>query len=208
MRITADMLIKKARVEPEAEEVKERSAAVTRYFKTLGLEVTALASEVIPHIARREMDLIGDENKPFDRSRKGVLMMGHVGTGKTIMLKVAARIIGCEYHDITSLSALYATYGDSAFWGVIRPDRTDPSSDDLIIDDFGSEAEVRRYGNVLPIVDMIYARYDDWNNYGRRLWMATNLTGAELSARYGERVMDRLKEMCVVVSAPGDSMRK
>ena len=44
--------------------------------------------------------------------------------------------------------------------------------------------------------------------YADRLFITTNLTGEQLLDRYGGRVVDRLKQMCVPVRMTGNSKRK
>ena len=206
MKITADMLTVKPRKEPDAEYLQKRTEAVMRHFVSLGMKKTTLSDAVIPAIARRELDFLGTQQPDFDPALRGALMMGNVGTGKTVLLQYAALVLRVGYFDITGLSTIYATGGDENFWSVMRD--TMLTGHDLILDDLGAEADTKRFGNQMPIVELIYERYSLWKLTGARLWMATNLTGAEIRTRYGDRVLDRLKEMCYVVPATGTSLRK
>lgn len=76
----------------------------------------------------------------------------------------------------------------------------------LAIDDMGREAaEVLDYGNVLnPVTDLIEYRYD------HQLFTAitTNLTGEQITAKYGRRIADRFNEMLEVLVFRNGTYRK
>jgi DNA replication protein DnaC len=75
----------------------------------------------------------------------------------------------------------------------------------LAIDDLGIEpVEVMDYGNLLcPLVDLLTKRYD------LQLFtlVTTNLTPAEIRARYGDRIADRLNEMMLKIVFTNESYR-
>ena len=76
----------------------------------------------------------------------------------------------------------------------------------VFIDDLGEEpTSVQRYGNTLtPIVDLIERRYEA----KAYTFISTNLTYKQIADKYGERIADRIVEMCHVVKFNNKSYRK
>jgi DNA replication protein DnaC len=75
----------------------------------------------------------------------------------------------------------------------------------LGIDDMGREPqEVLHYGNKFyPIADLLERRYASQ----KLTIITTNLTIIEIKERYGERVYDRMREMCKIVNYRNSSFR-
>ena len=75
----------------------------------------------------------------------------------------------------------------------------------LCIDDEGVENEAVQYGErkilFAELVDLAEKK-------GKLLLLTTNLSTAELSAKYGMRTLDRLKAIIRVVHFKGKSLRK
>lgn len=76
----------------------------------------------------------------------------------------------------------------------------------LVIDDVLAEGFGIHYGNKLDVVaDLITRRYKS----KEATYFTSNAKNkAELRARYGDRIMDRLEEMCTFMIMDGESMRK
>jgi len=209
IRISKDMMVnpETQRNEPSDNVLKKHTESLRMQFvRSFGWRMTDLAKQVMPVIARRACDLYSDK-KDWDDARKGVAMLGNVGTGKTILLNYAAYIIDVTVFNVPELSRIYAMGGADAFWNRVM-DRSYIKTD-MMLDDLGAESDdAKRFGVPFPIVDLIYRRYDIWRSHGHRLWVSSNLTGEELATRYGARVTDRLREMCVVVPAVVKSLRR
>ncbi len=203
MRVTENMLKVRKRNEPKPEDLVERVKAVKKHFLSLGRTETKLAYDVLPLIARREADL-SKACDGFDPAPQGVAILGNVGTGKTLLLQYASHVFDVEYFSVPELAVLYAMKGEVGFWERLENNH----STDLILDDLGAEAQTKSFGNHLPIHDLLYRRYNAWQQAGHRLWLASNLTVKELEERYGVRILDRIREMCHVVPAVGESLRK
>jgi len=205
--INKDMITNsaKGRTEPPPEILKKHEDSVRKKFtETFGWEMTELADRVMPSIARRCIDIY--DTGEWSDARKGVALLGNIGTGKTILMKYMAYLFDVAVFSIPNLATIYSTDGPEDFWARVT-DKTYVGKD-MILDDVGAEQDTKRYGVAFPIVDLIYRRYDIWKASGHRLWLSSNLTGAEISQRYGPRIADRLKEMCHVIPAIGPSMRK
>ena len=75
----------------------------------------------------------------------------------------------------------------------------------LVLDDLGEEPrEVMSYGMIYtPLIDLISQRYA----YRRMTIITTNLEGPELGKKYGERIIDRLREVSDRIVFTNDSYR-
>lgn len=73
------------------------------------------------------------------------------------------------------------------------------------IDDIGVEpTEIMNFGSRFqPIVDIIYGRYDN----SKPTIYTTNLDWSDIQVKYGPRVVDRLKEECLVIAYTEASYR-
>ena len=77
----------------------------------------------------------------------------------------------------------------------------------LVIDDLGAEPQDASGWGTATILAILDKRYES----ASRTLVTTNLTGAQLVARYGSdggRLLDRMRETGTWVSLAGESMRK
>lgn len=137
--------------------------------------------------------------------RKGLMIRGNVGTGKSLIVQALCEIIRayeilvpCFLH-ATELSDLY-TRDDVD--GIDRAKKRSYT----IIDDVGVEAiETKNYGNIKePFNDVFDYRYR--NN--KRTIITTNLTPSEIEETYGTRIIDRFRECMNDLVLDGESFRK
>ncbi len=147
--------------------------------------------------------------------RFGMLMMGVPGDGKTTMIR-AIQLAANLCFSAGMYSQRERDDGLDGLQIVTARDVAQMAQDPmklqrlkervvLAIDDVGTEpSEVMHYGTMLqPMADLIEYRYS------RRLYtiLSTNLTGRQLSEQYGERMVDRLREMCLPMVFPAESYR-
>lgn len=151
---------------------------------------------------------MSDDAKPW------LCMRGYVGTGKTTMLRAVSEML-------TSIQTVddgkFRTLAPFSFRYITATELADIMSESkatyngirniklLLIDDVGREPkEILDYGNVMyPFIDLMQYRYEN----GLGTIFTTNLTGAELRERYGERIADRMREKCFFVTFDGQSLR-
>lgn len=143
--------------------------------------------------------------------KKGLLIMGGTGTGKTSTMR-AFHTIGeyffnekddwfmkfywsnCidvveEYEDLSVDKSLFF----QNYRGGVR-----------LFDDFGQEADASRYGIKNIMREIIEKRY----NYSHiRTYITTNLTEKQIRERYGQRVFSRIHEMFNIVPMIGEDHR-
>lgn len=165
------------------------------------------------------IDLVIDsENEPFilkmkhwlDRNdkdfegdtRKGFLIKGNVGSGKTMFGKLLSYFSSygvVTTHDISASYSVdgeeglrkYYSYTASGSFGKIYN-----GGGALLIDDLGAEPYARHYGKDYNAVEaIINRRYELFEANGTLTHFTTNLTNSEIEKRYGNRAFSRLKQM-------------
>jgi DNA replication protein DnaC len=161
--------------------------------------------------------------KGYDRKynpKKGLLICGPVGTGKTLSIQVMqgifknfaicdTRYIVRDYFQTKPPTLVIDKYGRCSFRkspaGII--DKTKPIT--YCFDDFGLEnVNVKSYGNEQNIMEeIILDRYDEFRSRGMITLATTNLTAKMIEDVYGDRVRDRLREMMNYVTLDGESKR-
>lgn len=126
-----------------------------------------------------------------DDLKKGIILRGNCGTGKTMLLDTISDIV--EYGDNRKPIMIHVRDVQSLYL------KNDLEQIDtlkkrflLLIDDVGVEnADIKNYGNVLePFNDLFDYRYRN------RLdtVISTNLTPEKIKDVYGDRILDRFKE--------------
>lgn len=150
---------------------------------------------------------------------KGIMLAGNTGTGKSWMMRLFsqnslqcyvlanAKHISNRYEeagqhaiDVHTSLIMNAAQDAKAFYQSHRG---------LCIDDMGAEPEVTVHmGNRKQVIgDIVELRYDK-KITGVLLHLTSNLTGEEIAARYGPRVLSRLCEIVNFIELPGPDRRK
>lgn len=177
------------------EEARRRAIEIEGFFKTAGYDAdvwrpdwNALYSPL--------MDCIRRESRGF-------IMRGGTGCGKTTFLRALKAV--CSRAGVQYIDCARAADCEWLDWDE-TPMRLAENAF-VLLDDMGTDEVVTVYGNKR---DRIGCLIMDWAEWPRRYWkhvamlvVATNLTGEQLAARYGERVMSRLRDLRpVVLTAP------
>lgn len=126
----------------------------------------------------------------FESSKRGLLLCGTLGNGKTTMLRTFAMLFGSK--------AVY--FEAQALYDYYRSNLSLPHisvNDVLLIDDLGAEPNSyndfgeKRY----PLAELLLARY----RQNATTIIATNCSLAQIGELYGDRVHDRMKEMFAMI---------
>jgi DNA replication protein DnaC len=163
-------------------------------------------AHTVAHLAKAARWLVDTSCKP------SLMLYGTFGNGKTTLARAIAKLITLLYaspytHECKTVRIVSAL----KFITMCKnePERFEQlkTAELLLIDDAGTEpsAVVKIWGNELvPFTDMIYHRYE------RQLFtiITSNLTMAELSSKYGERIADRFEEMFDRIPFENNSYRK
>lgn len=149
-------------------------------------------------------------------SEKGVLLVGSIGCGKSMLMKVMQRL----FKDT-----------NNAFRWVSSKDLKDMLDEmkpldvkfkygsslkmNLYIDDIGVQTNKNDYGNVVNIIsDLILEREELYSNENIKTHFSSNLPPfskpniESIETVFGKRVVDRMAEMCEMVSWQSKSLRK
>lgn len=172
------------------------------------------------------MYFTGDSSFPFEYKKtyadygsleKGVMLLGGVGTGKSLLFKIFKEYTSHElcknsfqYYEareiIDNVNVLGIDYlnlfninGDSKHQNPIT----------CYIDDIGSMNEtVKHYGSEHNVIEQLLSmRYSILGRYKKLTHMSSNMYPPELEKMYGERIVDRMKEMFNIIELGGKSRR-
>lgn len=145
--------------------------------------------------------MIMDETCTYNL-QKGFFITGDIGVGKTKIMEI---MMGFMYHFKKIIAMKSALNIVSMFKSREPLNRLFTSP--LFIDDVGTEnVNINVWGtDEMPIYTILNERY-----LNRRflVFITTNLDPESFGKRYGDRVMDRIKEMCNYISIEGKSLRK
>lgn len=143
----------------------------------------------------------GDKRGAYDPN-KGLLFMGHVGVGKTYLMKAFAtnpslgfivkrcKTIAMEYREKDRRERTIAQYS-SISRNKGKNYLADSNEFTWCFDDLGEETNVNDFGNEENVMQEIL---ESCYNNGIIAHATTNMTLELLLARYGKRVLDRLRE--------------
>lgn len=140
---------------------------------------------------------------------KGILMIGNLGVGKSICMRVMNHLFKAfKYaHAKRKIERVFKEFGEVE---AMREYGSDYRFS-LMIDDLGSEEDFHLvYGNRISLLGQILLeRYDLFQQNPKfKTHATTNLTTPQLADRYGQRNYDRFKEMFNVITWEGGSLRK
>ncbi|MEZ2446093.1 hypothetical protein AB6805_30470 [Chitinophaga sp. RCC_12] len=166
-----------------------------------------------------------EKNAPMDEKgiqrpwslKKGLLLCGGVGTGKTTLMKafmfnkrrcytvLSSRFIASKYADIGA--GVIETYGGNLNISS-SADTFYQSEIGICIDDLGTEETKKNYGNQSNVIaDIILNRYDNSQIPWHYTHITSNLNAVEIEQAYGTRVRSRLREMFNLIPMTGEDRR-
>jgi len=130
-----------------------------------------------------------------DTKGKGLFLIGNCGRGKSIIIAGVLPLIfnakkGKILKPITARKLHKVTEYPTPF---------------IVIDDIGTEEIINDYGTKIDAVEnAIFEAEDDL----KLLLLTSNLDAKAIKHRYGDRIYDRIKRLCLVVFMKGGSLRK
>lgn len=152
----------------------------------------------------------------LSKGEKGVLLVGSIGSGKSMMMRVMQRLFKdtenrFRWINSSDLKDLIEEVGVSK----IKEMYGKGLKMDLYIDEIGSSLSSKHYGNSINIIsEIIYERNDLYVMSGIKTHFSSNISPTSnnksmetLSSIYGERCYDRMVEMCELISWKSKSLR-
>lgn len=136
----------------------------------------------------------------YSDTKKGILLLGPVGVGKTTLVKECKKKLhtgdyrGLMFNSIHDIVINYMKDGINSISFTYE-----------IIDDIGTEQIPNNYGTKLDVFELIIQQM--YNKNFERLCLTSNLSVKELQERYGERVVSRLNQMCHVIVLDDTNLR-
>ncbi|MCU4177821.1 ATPase [Carboxylicivirga sp. N1Y90] len=184
---------------------------ITRKGKTIYGPHFKLYDEDMPIIKKLFAYFIQDEELSLQHGmnlRKGILMIGPVGCGKTALMKLMQTIL--QQHQRFVLKAcrdisfefqkdgydVIHRYSKRSF--TIVPGSKTPKT--ICLDDLGAESNIKHFGSECNVLaEVILSRYDLFISDKLITHATTNLNAKDIEKLYGQRVRSRLREMMNVI---------
>ncbi|TRX72557.1 ATPase [Carboxylicivirga sp. M1479] len=149
--------------------------------------------------------------------RKGILMLGPVGCGKTALMKLIPSILPKHQHfPVKACRDISFEFQNDGYKTIhryskrsfkIAPGQKTPIP--ICFDDLGAESNIKHFGSECNVLaEIILSRYDLFISDRLISHVTTNLNAQDIEKLYGQRVRSRLREMMNVIIFPSDSMDK
>ena len=132
------------------------------------------------------------------KEKKGILFYGGTGVGKTYTMHTLAKNKG-KVENFVEMLVEFIDYQNKGFYYDKLKELT--NQDYLFIDDIGSEKTTEFVITFLYLI--VNKRYENM----KRTVFATNLSLEDFSSRYGDRILSRINEMCLLVELKGEDKR-
>lgn len=141
-------------------------------------------------------------------SAKGIMLQGPTGTGKTTFMRILEDVI------LSKLRLSFTVFHSAEIVAAFKENNIDlirkvKEFKIICIDDLGLEASsIQHYGNLIkPVSEVLLYRYQ----HSKATYATTNLDSQDIKEVYNDphgRLLDRLKQMMMVVELDGPSYRK
>lgn len=131
--------------------------------------------------------------------RKGLFIYGDTGTGKTYTIHSLAKKTKSYVNNFVTLLSEFRDYMQKGYYYQSITDFTDKEY--IYIDDIGSEKTSDFVQEFIYII--VNKRYENM----KRTVFSTNLSLSDFRQRYGDRILSRISEMCILVELKGQDKR-
>lgn len=150
--------------------------------------------------------LVGDLKNFKGNIYKGIMIVGKIGVGKTMIMNVFLNI--CE-HTILKKKSIKRAHSKEVAQMVLTDEKNNTKfsyAQPLFIDDIGKENKTfNDFGTVInPVSDLFSARYD----YGSLTFATANYSKDSFTKFYGDTISDRFVEMFNIIRLDGEESRR
>ncbi len=137
--------------------------------------------------------------------KKGILLTGPVGCGKTTLMSLLRLFQPADNRYIMKscreVSFEFIQEGYSVILKYSRQAFNQDKPKIFCFDDLGTETNLKYYGNECNVMaEVILSRYDQYITKHMITHVTTNLNSSEIEGLYGTRVRSRMKEMFNLIS--------
>lgn len=124
--------------------------------------------------------------------KKSFLVIGSIGVGKSLLLKVMQRVFPYSFYRIEAQDLKKLVIANGAMQTLV--DFGYAFKKNLLIDDLGMEdPQMKLWGDQPNIfADLFAERHNLYTDHGFKTHLVTNFTTDHLAQMYGERVYDRI----------------
>lgn len=153
--------------------------------------------------------------KLADEERKGLLVSGTFGVGKTKLIDIVARAFACHWryaYRKISLGIPGEVDKLSEEWQEVWSE--DLHNEIVFLDDVGAEDKSNEYGIITePVAEFLTARHNRLMRYLTdnkpfpMIFITTNLNAAEFDTRYSGRITSRNKDLFIPLRLNGKDKR-
>lgn len=132
--------------------------------------------------------------------KKGILLSGPVGCGKTSMMHLIKPFLYAKYDykikTTRMVSFEFAKYGFEALKPYTEKSNQQHRLSGFCFDDLGAEQQIKHFGNDCNVMaEILISRYEQFIENNSVTHITTNLSASELENCYGNRVRSRLRQM-------------
>ena len=137
--------------------------------------------------------------------KKGLLLTGPVGCGKTSLMHLLRPFTGkqADYKIKTcrELSFDFAKKGFDALQPYTQKQPYQRRLSGYCFDDLGAEQQIKHYGTDCNVMaEVLISRYEEFVANGTLTHLTSNLSATEIEGLYGNRVRSRMRNMFNLVS--------
>jgi DNA replication protein DnaC len=147
--------------------------------------------------------------------RKGIILTGPVGCGKTTLISLMNQLLTTHHrHIVRACREIAFEFGVEGLEAIQRYTRKSfnqysETTVTYCFDDLGLEPVVQHFGTACNVMaEILLSRYDLFIRFKMLTHITTNLNSQEIESFYGDRVRSRCREMFNLISFDMNSIDK
>ena len=161
----------------------------------------------LPSLNRQEAKDFIQKWKALPNPKKGILILGNVGVGKSTLFKEEFKGThrdGRSYNGYVSAHDIVRAFNRLGINDFMSEFKNVQCPQIECVDDLGTEITGNYFGSRLDVIEYLI---QEWYTKGTRPCFTTNLNPTDIVTKYGSRVWDRLQEMCYIIVLEDTNLR-